>query len=96
MFTREVSLLSAQSGNGNGALPFQKPDHRGDRLLGRNRDAHMHMGWHQVSFQNLTLLLLRQRVEDRAQLTPDGAEDRLSSSFRHEHYVILAVPFGMG
>src|SRR5438876_10424437 len=48
MFTREVSLLSAQSGNGNGALPCQKPNHRGDRVLGRNRAAHTHMVWHQV------------------------------------------------
>src|SRR2546423_10954623 len=94
MLTREVSLLSAQSGNGNSALPLQKPDHRRNRVLGRNRNTHVHMVWHQVSFQNLTLLLLRQRVEDRAQLAPDGAEDRFPSPFGHEHYVILAVPFG--
>jgi len=56
----------------------------------------MHMVWHQVAFQNLTLFLLRQRVEDRAQLAPDGAEDGFPSPFGHEHYVILAVPFGMG
>jgi hypothetical protein len=56
----------------------------------------MHMVWHQVAFQYLTLFLLRQRVEDCAQLAPDGAEDRFPSSFEHEHYVILAVPFGMG
>src|SRR5438132_4498234 len=50
MFTREVSLLSAQSGDGNGALPLQESNHRGDRVLRRNRDTHVHMVWHQVSF----------------------------------------------
>jgi len=65
-------------------------------MFGRNRDTHVHMVWHQVAFQYLTLLLLRQRVEDRARLAPDGAEDRFPLPFGREHYVILAVPFGMG
>ena len=77
-------------------FPFKNPITRGDRVLGRNRDAHVHMVWHEVSFHNLTLLLLRQCVEDRAQLAPESAEDHFPSSFGHEHYVILAVPFGMG
>lgn len=33
IFAREVPLLAAQSGYGDGALPFQKSDHRGDRML---------------------------------------------------------------
>jgi len=96
MLSREVSLLSAQSGDRYGALPLQKPDHRRDWVLGRNRHTYVHMVWHQVSFQNLTFLLLGQPVKDRAQLAPDLAKDRLPSSFGYEHYVILAVPFGMG
>ncbi len=76
MFTREIFLLSAQPGDGNGALPLQKTNHRGHRVFGRNRDTYVYMVWHQVSLRNLTLLLLRQRVEDRAQLAPDVAEDR--------------------
>src|SRR5580692_5414648 len=76
MLSRDVSLLSAQSGDRNGALPFQKPYHRRDWVLGRNRNTHVHMVWHQVSFQNLTPLLLGQRVKDRPQLAPDMAKDR--------------------
>jgi hypothetical protein len=33
MLAREVPLLAAQSGYGDGALPFEKPDHRSDRTL---------------------------------------------------------------
>jgi hypothetical protein len=56
----------------------------------------MYMVGHEMPFQNLTFLLLRQRVENRAQLPTDLAEDGLAPSFGHEHDVILAVPFGMG
>ena len=34
MLAREVPLFPAQSGYGDGALPFQKSDHRSDRMLG--------------------------------------------------------------
>jgi hypothetical protein len=34
MLAREVSLFAAQSGYSDGAVPFQKPDHRGNRVLG--------------------------------------------------------------
>ena len=68
MFTREIPLLPAQPGNSNCALPLQKSDHRSYRVLGGNRDAHMHMVRHQVSFDNLTLLLPGQRMENRPKM----------------------------
>ena len=37
MLPREVPLLAAQSGYGDGALPFQKSDHRGDRDWGESQ-----------------------------------------------------------
>ena len=43
MLTREVSFLTAYSSDRNGAFPFQEPDHRRHRVLGRNRDAHVHV-----------------------------------------------------
>src|SRR5258708_5879252 len=96
MLTSEVSFFTSQAGDGNRTLPFQKPDHRRDRMLGGNRDAHVHMVWHQVPFDNLALLLPGQRVEDRTQLPTRLAEDRFSPAFGYEHNVVLAVPFGMG
>ena len=96
MLAPEVPFFTAQAGNGDGALPFHKPDHRRHRVLGGNRDAHVHMVRHQVAFDDLALLLPSQRVENRTQLPTRLAEDRFPPSFGHEHNVVLAVPFQMG
>jgi hypothetical protein len=65
-------------------------------ILGGNRDTHVHVVRHEVSLQNLALLLPGQCMEDRTQLPAGVAEDGLPPLLGHEHYVILAVPFGMG
>jgi len=78
------------------ALFPQKTDHRSYRVLRRNRDAHMHVVWHQVSLHNLALLLFRQRVENWAQLSADIPKDHFPPSLGHEHHVVLAVPLGVG
>src|SRR5260370_294907 len=57
MLAGEVSFFSSQAGNRDSTLPFQKPDHGRYRVLGGNRDAYVHMVRHQVSLDNLTLLL---------------------------------------
>src|SRR6202051_2493078 len=57
MFAREIPLLTAQPGNGDCTLPLHKSHHGSHRVLGGNRDTHMHMVRHQMSFNNLTLLL---------------------------------------
>ena len=64
VLAREIPFLAAQAGHRYSALPFQKPDYRSDRILRRNRDAHVHVVRQQVPFQNLAFLLPRQRVED--------------------------------
>ena len=68
MLAREIPLLAAQSGYGNSALPLEKPDHRGHRMLGGNGDAHMHVVWHQMAIQNLALFLPGPSVEDFSQV----------------------------
>ena len=42
----EVSFLTTQAGDCDGALPFQKPDHRSYRMLGWNSDTNVHMVGH--------------------------------------------------
>src|SRR6266851_8841579 len=96
MFAREIPLLTAQSGNRNCTLPLQKSDHRSYWVLGGNRDAHMHMVRHQVSFDNLTFLLPGQRMENRSQMTARLPEYYFAPSLGHEHDMVLAVPFRMG
>src|SRR6266550_8194282 len=96
MFAREIPLLTAQPGNRNCTLPLQKSDHRSYWVLGGNRDAHMHMVRHQVSFDNLTFLLPGQRMENRSQMTARLPEYYFAPSLGHEHDMVLAVPFRMG
>ena len=92
VFSREVSLLAAQSGYGDGALPFQKSDHRRDRMLGGNRDAPMHVIRHHMAIQNLALFLPGQRVEDFSQVSPRFSEQHLAPPLGDEHDMVFAVP----
>src|SRR5438874_5182616 len=39
VLAREIPLFATQAGHGYGALPSQKSDHRGHRILRRNRDV---------------------------------------------------------
>ena len=96
MFAREIPLLPAQPGNGDCTLPLQKSDHGSDRVLGGNGDAHMHMVWHEVSFDNLTLLLPGQRMENRPQMLTRLPENYFAPSLGHENDMVLAVLFRMG
>ena len=96
MLPCEVSFFALQASNRDGTLSLQEPDHGCHRVLGRNSDAHMHMVWHEMPFQNLALLLPSQRVKDRTQLPADLAKDGLPSPLGHEYDVVLAVPFRMG
>jgi hypothetical protein len=96
MLAGEVSFLAVHSSNRDGALAFQEPDHGSYRVLGWNGDAHVHVVWHQVSLNDLALLLPSQRVENRTQLSTDLAKDGLPPSLGHKHDVVLAVPFRMG
>ena len=49
--------------NLNGALPLDKPYHLRNSILGRNRNQHVNMIGEQMPFQNLTLLPLREVLE---------------------------------
>src|SRR6266567_2809350 len=60
VLAREIPLFATQAGHRYGALPFQKSDHEGHRILRRDRDAHVHMVRQQVSLNDLALLLPRQ------------------------------------
>ena len=85
MLPREVPLLAAPSGYGDSAVPFQKPDHRSHRVLGGNRDTHMHMVRHQVPLQNLALFLPGQGMEDFSQLPTRLSKQHLASALGASH-----------
>ena len=66
MLTGKIPVLAAQPGNGNGALPLEKPDDRS------HCDTHMYMVWHQMPLENLAFLLFRQPMENLPQMTADS------------------------
>jgi len=51
---------------------------------------------HEVPFNNLTLLLPSQGVENLSQMTARLAEDRFPPPLGNKHNMVLAVPFRMG
>ena len=55
--------------------------------------AHVYVIRHLTALYELAFLLPGQRVEDCAKLFASLPKDRFSSSFGHEDYVVLAVPF---
>jgi hypothetical protein len=65
MLPGEIALLTAKlSGHGDGALPFEKPNHRSHRVLRGNRDTHMHVIQKQMPFQYLAFFLLGKGMEN--------------------------------
>ena len=92
----EVSFLTPQASNRDGTLPLQETDHRSNRVLRGNRDAHVYVVRHQMPFDNLAFFLPCQRMENWSQLPTCLPEKRLASSLGHKHDVILAVPLGVG
>jgi hypothetical protein len=74
------------------ALPLDEPDHLRHRVIGRDRDQHMHVIRQQVPFLDPTLFLLRQLPEHLPQVLPQPAIQRPPAAFRYEHHVVLAVP----
>ena len=74
-------------------FPFRNPITDATGCLGGNGDAHVHMVRHQVTFDDLALLLLGQRVEDRTQMPPRLTKDGLPAPLGHKHHMVLAVPF---
>jgi hypothetical protein len=56
MLAAKTALPAAEASDGDRTLPLQKSDHRRDRMLGRNRDAHVDMVRHEVPLDDLALL----------------------------------------
>jgi len=85
MLACEIPFFATPPGYGHRALPFQKPDHRSDRVLGGNRDTHMHVIRHPMAIQNLALFLPSQRVEDFSQVSARLSEQHLAPSLGARH-----------
>src|SRR5262249_38226278 len=62
---------------------------------GRNCNTHMDMIGQDMPFDDLTLLLARQRLKDRAQLPAELPLQLATAALRNTHKVVRALPFRM-
>src|SRR6266702_1131980 len=71
-FTREIALLAPKlPSNRTGTLPLQEANDLGHCIFGGNGETPMDMIGPHLPLTELTLLLARQRLADRAQLPPN-------------------------
>jgi len=96
MLAGGISLFTAQSSYGDGTLALEKPDHRGHGMLRGNRNTHMYVIWHQMTFHNLTLFLPGQSVGYFSALPTGFSKPYLAPSVGNKHHMLFAVPSRMG
>src|SRR5215469_16672117 len=98
MLPDKISLpLALNPCQRNRPLPFDKPNHLRHRILGGNRDHHVHLVRHQVAFFNPTLLLLGQFAEHFAQVPTQLPVQLLPATFRDKHHMVFALlSYGLG
>ena len=75
-----------------GALPLQVTHEAGDADLGWDRDQHVYVVWHQVTFDDLDAFILAQTRQDFFETYPNLVVYDFPSELRGEDDMILAHP----
>ena len=88
-------VLQEVPGDMDGALAFDKADHRRNRQLGRHVDEHVHMAGQNVALLDATLFLLGQRSKHGAESLAHDAKERSSPVLGDKHDVVFALPFAV-
>lgn len=96
MFSGEVPFFALHSSNGYRALALDESNHRSDCVLEQGGDAHMHVIWHQMTFNDLAFFLPGQCVKDRAKLPVYFPIKSLAAIFGDENNMIFAIPLRVG
>jgi len=65
-------------------------------VLRWNHEAHVNMVEHNVAFDDLTLFLSGQSLEDGPEGGANLAVERFSPSFGNKDHMIFAIPLGVG
>jgi hypothetical protein len=92
----EVALpLTINTGQVDGTLAFDVPDHLRNRVFRRDRYHHVNMVGHQMPLLDSALLLHCQSTEDFPEMLPQLAIQRLSAALGNEHHMVFAVPFAV-
>jgi hypothetical protein len=94
--TKTHARRSLHSSNGYRALALDESNHRSDCVLEQGGDAHMHVIWHQMTFNDLAFFLPGQLVKDWAKLPAYFPIKRLAAIFGDENNMIFAIPLRVG
>ena len=65
-------------------------------MLWRNRNQYVNVVRQRMPFENRALLLPREFMQERADCFSNVPEQRIASTLRYEHDMILAIPRGVG
>ena len=87
-------LLPIDAGQMDRTLALDKADNLRDSVLWWDRDHHMHMIRHEMTFLDAALLLYGQLAEHLAQVTSQLHIQRLPAALGNEHHLVFAVPLG--
>jgi hypothetical protein len=92
----EVALpLPVDTGQVDGALALDLPDHLRNRVFRRNRYHHVNMVGHQMPLLDPARRLHRQSAEDLPEMLPELAVQRLSAALGNAYHMIFAVPLAV-
>ncbi len=96
VLTNEILLaLSVDSRKVNRTLALDESHHFRYCILGWNRDHHVHVVRHQMTFLNPALLLFGEAPEYLAQVLAKAAVKRLAATLRYENHVLFALPLAV-
>ena len=79
----------------DGALALDVSDHLRHGVLWRDRNHHMHMIWHKMTFFDPAFLLQRQPPEYLAEMLPQLRIQRFSPTLGNEYDMVFALPLRM-
>ena len=82
-------------GDVDGGLSLDETDHLRHRIFRGNRDQHMNVIRHQMTFFDTTLPLLGQGVKDLTQMMSQFLVKRLATVLWNKYDMILARPLRM-
>jgi hypothetical protein len=94
MLPHEVALpLSVRPGQVDRTLALDKADHLRNRVLWWDRDHHVNIIQHEVTFFDPALLLQGQLAEHISEMLPQFPIKYLPAVLGNEHNVVFALPF---
>src|SRR6267154_1746107 len=88
-------LLSVYTGQMDRTFTLDEPDHLRNRVFWRNRNHHVNVIRHQMTFFDPAFLLLCQLAKYIPEVPPQLPVKRLPAALGNEHNMIFALPLAV-